>query len=68
MQTRSQYNANENSKAADNSAGHSFARAGLLFGSLALALGLVLVPVYLKHSSNRLIDSQYAAPQSSVAK
>ncbi|KAA6204971.1 MAG: hypothetical protein DU429_04170 [Candidatus Tokpelaia sp.] len=45
----------------------SFMRVGLLFGSLALALGLVLVPVYMKHDNDRLMDTQYpAAPKGIV--
>gem|GEM_PF-1792252 len=45
----------------ESDTGSSFMRAGLLFGSLALALGLVLIPVYMKRDSARLIDTQYPA-------
>lgn len=68
MQSRYDIQVNRAGGSDESDAGSSVMRVGLLFGSLALALGLVLIPVYLKHSGSRLMDTQYpqAAPKGVV--
>jgi len=54
------YNADINRSESSSTRASSAVRIGMLFGSLALALGLVLIPVYMKRSNNLLMDTQYS--------
>jgi len=61
MQTS--YNADINRNRRSGGNGSSFVRIGLIFGSLVVALGLMLIPVYMQRSSNGLMDTQYSQSQ-----
>lgn len=59
MQRQYDIRVNQGGKSDTSDVSSGMMRVGLLFGSLALALGLVLVPVYMKRDSDKLIDTQY---------